>query len=326
MDEATASVLASLDFPNVNVVAAAALERHDPDLLAVKPTRSTTEYYWTATPAICLFTLDHFPEVDHVVHLDADLEFYADPGVLFDELGADSVLLVPHRPAPEFAPSDDGDDAASGGRFNVQFEIFRHDDRGLAALRWWRERCLEWCYDRIEPTRYGDQKYLDEMFERFAGIKECEHPGAGLAPWNVGGQDVERRGTGFNVDGRPLVFHHFQSLELHRAGPVARRLATKTAAYRLTPRPVELVWTTGWRLTQDQLTMLWQPYVGRLSEATALLETTGVVGSQEIPRLRPLRALFHVIRRRVPGPALKVYWNVREWTSAALWRLRGSPR
>src|SRR5687768_4919200 len=82
LDAETLRALRELALPGVVAVSLEALESHDPALLAVKGTRSLTEYYWTATPAICLFALEREPELDHIVHLDADLEFYADPALL----------------------------------------------------------------------------------------------------------------------------------------------------------------------------------------------------------------------------------------------------
>lgn len=305
MDDGTKAALDALALPHLVTISLEELEAHDPALRSVKDTRSMVEYYWTATPAICLFCLEREPELDHIIHLDADLEFYADPALLVDELGDGSVLLTPHRPAPEFEFGME----EFGGFFNVEFELFRADPVGLSALSWWHERCIEWCYKRWIPfRRYGDQAYLDEMARRFEGVVASAHPGGGLAPWNVGGHRLERRNGGLLVDGQPLVFHHFTSLELHANGPLAHRLARRSRAYRLTAAPVPLVWTAGWRLTESQLDMLWEPHVARISAALAELEA--VAGEVGNPRqLRPRRAAFHVLRRHLPGPLRSLYWQ-----------------
>jgi hypothetical protein len=98
------------------------------------------------------------------------------------------------------------------GVYNVGLVAFRRTPDGLTALRWWRERCLEWCFDRIEAHRYGDQKYLDDWPERFAGVAVLEHRGGGAGPWNVGSHRVHLRAGVVFVDAAPLLFYHFSLL------------------------------------------------------------------------------------------------------------------
>ena len=278
------------------------------------------EYLWTATPATCLFTLERSTQAQAVVRLDADVEFYADPAVLLDELGDGSVLLTPHRTAREFR--DLGDRSEEwGGTFNVQCEVFRRDESAMAALRWWHERCVEWCYDRFEPGKYGDQKYLDEFPARFAGVRTNEHLGAGVAPWNIASHRLERSGDSFTVDGKPLLFHHFQSLELHTATGAARAIAARSRRYRLTDGKFPLVWTTGWRLTDDQLDALWEPYVARIGQALAELRSVRSGEYVVLPPLRGRRVAFHVARGETPGWIKTLVWRIRE----AGWRRHAEP-
>jgi hypothetical protein len=119
------------------------------------------------------------------------------------------------------------------------------------------------------------------------------------------------------VDGEPLIFHHFQSLELHRATPTARRFAKRSRAYRHTDGPVPLVWTTGWRLNEQQLKVLWDPYVARLSAAYGALRGVGSF-SDDLSPLRPPRTVFHVLRRRLPRRLRDLYWRSR----SAIWLRR----
>ena len=106
------------------------LEAPRPALLAAKATASPVEYCWTATPALCRYLLETRPELGEITYLDADLLFFSDPEPLFEEMGDASVLITPHRFAPEYA------DQEENGIYNVQFMTFRRDERGLqgAAL------------------------------------------------------------------------------------------------------------------------------------------------------------------------------------------------
>jgi len=238
------------------------LEAHDRALAAVKATRTAVEYYWTATPAICAYALERDDEIAAITYLDADLEFFADPRELFAEAGESSVTIVPHRYAPEWQHLE-----AESGTFNVEFMTFRRDPRGLEALGWWRERCLEWCYARYEDGKMGDQMYLDDWPERFHGVHVLEHPGGGLAPWNASSHDLAVSNGGVTVDGRPLVFYHYHSLRLYR-GITALRRAGLFRSCRYTKGRTPLVWSS-YPLTPAELELLWDPYVRAVGDAIA---------------------------------------------------------
>lgn len=206
MDKGCYETLAALALPEVVLIRLEDLERDDPALCGAKQNRSRVEYYFTCTPSLPLFVFANWLDVDLITYLDADLFFFADPAPLFDELGVGSVLLVPHRFPTALCNRE------QYGVYNVGYLSFRRDQYGLECLGWWRERCLEWCFDRVEPGRFADQKYLDSWPQRFAGVVVAQHPGANLAPWNVNGHALASSGTGVCVDGWPLLFYHFHGL------------------------------------------------------------------------------------------------------------------
>ena len=207
----------------------------------MKPTRTQVEYCWTATPAVCAFALENEPELEAITYLDADLMFFRDPEPIWQEFGDDSVLIVPHRYAPQWQAHEE-----TSGTYNVEFMTFRRDERGLEALHWWRDRCLEWCYFRVEDGKMGDQKYLDDWPERFAGVHVLEHPGGGLAPWNVERYELARQNGSVLVDDRELVFYHYHSLRLYRGVTPLRAAGFLSDAFRYTRGPVPFVWTTNY--------------------------------------------------------------------------------
>jgi hypothetical protein len=175
MDDAAKHVLDRLDLPGVATVAASALEASDPALANVKATRTSVEYCWTAKASAALYLLKSEPGIQLLTYVDADLEFFHDPSPLYDELGDSSVLLQPHR----FPPGKI--DTEIDGAYNAGFVAFRADGESERILGWWRERCLDWCYNRREPGRFADQKYLEEWPDLAAGVHALRHPGAGLA-------------------------------------------------------------------------------------------------------------------------------------------------
>ena len=262
MDTQTKDILERLQLPRLKAIGLDELETHDRDLLAVKPTRTQVEYCWTATPAVCAYALETEPDLEEITYLDADLMFFRDPEPIWREFGDDSVLIVPHRYAAQWQPHEE-----TSGTYNVEFMTFRRDQRGLEALHWWRDRCLEWCYFRVEDGKMGDQKYLDDWPDRFAGVHVLEHPGGGLAPWNVERYELARRNGSILVDDRELVFYHYHSLRLYRGVTRLRAAGLLSDSFRYTRGPVPFVWTTNYPVEPAERQLVWDPYLHELGRA-----------------------------------------------------------
>jgi hypothetical protein len=143
-----------------------------------------------------------------ITYLDADLFFFASPVPLFEELGTGSIAIIDHRFSPHLRHLE------TRGIYNVGWLSFRRDENALTCLRWWRERCLEWCYDRVEDGRFADQKYLDDWPSRFRNVVVLEHKGANLALWNVSNYRLSSlQGNTVMVANQPLIFFHVHGLQ-----------------------------------------------------------------------------------------------------------------
>jgi len=209
LDDETQRTLARLRLDSVKLVPLAELERADPALLEVKPGRQPVEYYWTCGPAFLRHLLGQHSRIDFLTYLDADLFFFSDPTPIYDEFGDGSILLIEYRRTPVATRA-----SRSKSRFNVGLLVFRRTPAGLACLERWREQCIEWCFDRVEPGRWGDQKYLDDWPTRFDTVTVLRHKGAGLAPWNVGNYRFRYELGRVLVDREPLMFYHFARLRI----------------------------------------------------------------------------------------------------------------
>ncbi len=175
-DDNAYGILKKLDLKKATIISLKEFE--DEDLLRIKPTRSKAEYCWTSTPSTILYVLTKF-NVPDCTYVDADLYFYKDPKILLDEMGDKSVLLTLHRYPERFNRS------IKSGIYCVQFITFKNNTEGMTALKWWRAACIEWCYNRYEDGKFGDQKYLDDWTTRFKGVHVLNNLGGGLASWNV---------------------------------------------------------------------------------------------------------------------------------------------
>jgi hypothetical protein len=207
MDQFSYRLLSQLNLPNLSLIAIADLENGDTELLDAKRNRSPIEYYFTCTPSLLLYALNNYPEVDLITYLDSDLFFFADPTPVYNEINASSIAIIGHRFPPSLR------DLEQYGIYNVGWLSFRRDQHGVACLRWWRERCIEWCYDRCENGRFADQKYLDDWPDRFPRVAILRHKGANLAPWNLANYRIRGEGSRVWVDEQPLIFFHFHGLK-----------------------------------------------------------------------------------------------------------------
>jgi len=247
-DDETYSILSRLDLADMRLIRRQDFEAGDAELADARANRNAVEYFWTCTPSLPLYILRQDEAIHVITYLDADLFFYSDPQPIFDEFGDRSILIHGHRYAPEFAHFAD-----TSGFYNVGLLSFRRDTHGLECLKWWRERCNEWCYTRFEAGKFGDQKYLDDWPVRFAGVAVLQHPGAGVAPWNITLHPPKFQEGYISVDDQPLIFYHFHGLRC-----VTNRLvspATSTYLYTITPQ---------------QLQHLHHPYVAMLRDISSL--------------------------------------------------------
>lgn len=202
-------VLSSLAEPGVRLIRLEQFEQDNPDLFAVKETRCLRDYYFTLTPSLVCSVLQGVQPGDFVTYLDADLMFYSDPGPIYEAMVDASVGLVGHRWHWWTKRLE------KYGRFNVGWVSFRNDAIGLQAARWWRERCIEWCYGCVDGDLFADQKYLDHIYARFPRVVEITHPGTNVGPWNICREALRRGPDGSIVvgDGFRLIFFHFSGLK-----------------------------------------------------------------------------------------------------------------
>lgn len=216
-DERVEKVLQAMALPNLVPVGLAEFE--SPELMRVKGERTAAEYCWTCTPHVIRHALQRFG-LDSVTYLDADLFFFSSPCALLQELdqAGGSVLITEHR----FTPGHEK--ALIRGKYCVQFITFKADDRGRSVLDWWCDRCLEWCFARLEDGKFGDQKYLDDWTDRFKGVHVLDHPGGGVAPWNIGRYEVMERSGRLCCREKggsrlfELVFYHFHYVRQYDDG------------------------------------------------------------------------------------------------------------
>ncbi len=238
-DNTTEIILRQLNLPNVTVISLEDFE--DDELRSIKSSRNVTEYCWTCSSCIVDYVLDNY-SVDSCTYLDGDIYFFNSPLPLRVELDNKDVSIISNKWSPEY------DETEELGKYCVAFMTFKRTVNSQNIVKWWREKCIDWCYDRydIDPNgypRYGDQKYLDDWKERFSGIKELQHIGAGIAPWNIQQYTVFPDSSKIiqvkdkaNDICDDLIFYHFHQLRFLSNSQVT------LGPYKLTSNDIEVLY------------------------------------------------------------------------------------
>lgn len=250
-DDPCYKYLNEIDLPGLKAISLQEFE--DNKLLQVKPGRTAAEYCWTCTPSTVLYCIEKFG-LDNCTYLDADMIFYSNPSVLIEEMGERSVLITEHRYTARY------DQSATSGIYCVQFVSFKNNDEGMKVLRWWRDACLDWCYNRFEDGKFGDQKYLDNWTKQFKGVHVMRHEGGGVAPWNVQQYNIRRASSGIELLNKktgkrfPLIFFHFHSLKFFLDNVI-------------------LFCDTGYDLSGPVQKLIYAPYVKELKRCSDLIQS-----------------------------------------------------
>jgi len=263
MDEESVRVIQALQLPGVTVVSRPQLEAADPELAAAAASRSVVEYYFTCTAAVMLSALQSDSTVSTLFYVDADLCFFAPLDSLLQDMQQASVYITEHR-FPQHLQ-----DLLIYGRFNVGIIGVRRSAQAVQCLSVWRRQCIEWCFDRLEGDRFGDQKYLDAWPAAYSELQVCQHPGVNAAPWNKDNSQYQLVDGQVLINGQPLVCFHFQGLRLFPGGLVL-------------PQAIDY----GTLLSPELQNLVYRPYLRRLQAAESECHTSATSRRYSVsPRL-----------------------------------------
>lgn len=181
-----------------------------PVVQTLKRERTTSEFCWTMKSWFMeyLFVNKKLP---HIVYCDSDLYFFNSPRILFEDWGDASIYLCHQRDLDWVQQKY--------GYYQAGLVGFKNNDAGRKALRWWQDKCVEWCYFKEDPVhhRWADQKYLDQIPQLFGDVKVTGHLGIDAAPWNSvynNGYQARMQNNQVYIEGSPLVAFHFSCMDI----------------------------------------------------------------------------------------------------------------
>ena len=206
MDRHTYEYLKNSKKPNFRLYQIENVEKKIKDLKVAKNNRNKVEYFFTCSPAVCKYILLKNPKISSITYLDSDIYFFSSPKIIFEEIGDNSIAIIEHR----FHWITKRQ--IKYGRFNVGWVTFKNDTEGNKCLDRWLKDCLDWCYQKVEKERFGDQKYLNKWPTLYKKLKIIENIGANVAIWNIKNYKWSFKNDRVYVNNTPLIFYHFANV------------------------------------------------------------------------------------------------------------------
>lgn len=207
IDEEAFEICNKLQLKNTILVKTDVLQ--DGRLNVIKMDRRLNEYCWTLKPFFLEYIMNEYDYLDNVVYLDADLCFFNDPTPIFECSKNYCALLSEH----DFLEKNSIVEK-NCGKYNSGFIVFKKCKTSLDILKWWEEKCIDWCFDGLDEGKFGDQKYLDLMPRLFEGICSITVPGVNIAPWNEGKYYFNNQFDKVHANQEKLICYHYCGLRL----------------------------------------------------------------------------------------------------------------
>lgn len=182
------------------------LEARYPRIAITRSSRPWAPYTQSLKPFLPEYIFDTFGSKT-LTYVDSDMLFWGQCEEVDREMGGNSFMVTSREQEP---PLQCG--SFNGGCFSC-----RNDQQCRAFLKWWQERCIEWCLWRVGPDgKFGEEGYLNIIRtdpHKFAGTYVSRHPGINLAPWNIKRHRLDKDSGMFVVDcSVPLVCYHYQGM------------------------------------------------------------------------------------------------------------------
>jgi hypothetical protein len=214
LHEEAKNLFEKMNLANAIIISLEEVEKEDKELLSVKSSRNDKEYIWTSKASVCLYLLNHFQEIDHIVWLDGDTFFLSNPDPIFTEWGDYSVTLTGEKWLEEHSMLGE-----TNGIYNTGFMGFKRDEYSMECLHWFRENLIEWCFDRWEKGRWSDQVYANDWPDRFQNVGVIENVGVNLTPYIINYRLLEspviKTDQDILINNEKIIFFHFYGFKYY---------------------------------------------------------------------------------------------------------------
>jgi len=279
LDDISQLTLSELNIENVKVLkinqAPGLFANFEKFLLA----RTFAESIFSIKPQVIEYAMKESHEGELLFYLDADTFFFA-PLHLRENFHEKSIFLSPHY----FTAMSLG--SASAGEFNAGLVGFRNNNFGRESIRYWSSLCEEWCSVKPQSGRYADQKYLEEIRNKWSAEVEILEYGNNFGTWSFAhALQVEIRNQDIYINQKKVTSFHFHGLKISKS-----LIRTGISMYGQFPAEKKI---------KKMIYSRYRIYLNKVLELLAEIETKGTYkNTSSFPEVGGLRNFLALARRR----------------------------
>ncbi|WP_143011265.1 glycosyltransferase [Natronincola ferrireducens] len=205
VDKTVYELLNKMNLENVTLISLENIK--DEKLNNIKKQRKIHEFCWTLKAPFISYLMKHNYNLNSILYIDADVFFFEDIKMIYEDWGNESIYLTPLMLRPKHEKRK--------GKYSAGLIGFKRDEYAMKCLRWWKRKCISWCYDRFEKDKWSDQKYLDHWPNITSKIKISENLGINAGPWYIRrGYQVFAKDNRIFFNGYQLICYHFSGLRI----------------------------------------------------------------------------------------------------------------
>lgn len=175
-----------------------------------------TELNTAVKPFYINYFLNTRPDIERVIYFDPDIEIFDKLTGIEEGLDNHNIVLTPHFYTPIFdKKSRTEQQMFVNGIYNLGFLAVKRSEETTKFINWWMTKLKTECFMDIQNGMFVDQLYCNMVPLYYQGVKIDKYPGYNISYWNLHERTVTQEGQNYFVNGVPLIFYHFSSLNVN---------------------------------------------------------------------------------------------------------------
>jgi len=206
-DKESFDILKTINNLNIKIYSISEIYKYDKNLNKINLSRELINQIITTRPVFIKYLLKK--KIKSVFLIDSDIFFYSDPAKLIKFNKNLSIAFSEHNYA-----SDAKEKIRLYGKYNGGYVYIKSDKYGNIFLKEWIILCKKWCKFEPENNKFADQKYLENLFEKYQNhISIIKNPCVNAAPWNIKNIKFKKKRNIIYANEKKLIFFHYHGVK-----------------------------------------------------------------------------------------------------------------